>query len=238
MKRIDSLHVLQVRVFRTDEIPMSTVRLENSIHKTQTLFSFKQCLPLQPPLAADPQGAIAFMSGEFTFEGRTYEIDRLVIEPRRVLIGIAAPSTVASAAFEKLKTLIIEIDPRTPKPGYDPLVLTEETTTVVHLDFPITNLFADQRYTKFLAELPSMRNHSGAKTVVVPSSVHFRVSYRDLPEILAKNKVTLLDKDIAIELRVGTDVSENVYFITSPTSTDAHLVLISFIEDSFRQSGT
>lgn len=235
MKRVDSLHIVQVRIFRNDEFFLSDLRLENSISEIKRRFSFKQALPLESPASADPQGAIAFMSGEVEDQDRAYEIERLIIESRRVIISAASSSSIATKFFEALRPVVIELDRREKKSAYEPLVMTEETTTVVHLDFPITSLFASEKFKGLMSGFTSLSSECGAKATIIPSSLHFRVSYRNLPEPLTKNNIALLDKDIAIELRVNTDVEENAYFITSPLSTDSHLKLISLIEDSFRE---
>ena len=79
MKRIDSLHVVQTRIFRIDEIQLSEICLNESIKRIQKQFLFKQAIPLQPPLSADPQGALAFTAGEVKDKDRAYEIDRLIL---------------------------------------------------------------------------------------------------------------------------------------------------------------
>jgi hypothetical protein len=234
MKRLDSLHVVQLRLFRTDEISLSDLRLESSVQRIQRLFSFKQVLPVQPPLSADPQGAIAFISGEIKQGEKSYEVEKLIIEPRRIIIAVASTSAVAQSVFDELKALILEVDQREAKPVYDPILMTEETTTVVHLDFPITSLFAGEAFSNLIAGFASRTANHGAKTRIVPSSLHFRVSYEDLPDSLKRSNISLLDKDIAIELRVHTAVEENAYFVTSPNSSDVHLGLIALLEDVFR----
>ena len=128
---------------------------------------------------------------------------------------------------------MIELDKREIKPAYSPLVMTEETTTVVNFDFPFTNLFDGEPFRNLSEGLSSISSKCGAKATIVPSSMHFRVSYDDLPEGLRKNNVNLVDKDIAIELRVNTDIGERMYFISSPVSTDCHLELLSLIEKTF-----
>jgi hypothetical protein len=234
MKRLDSLHVVQIRLFRIDEIPLSDLRLESSVQRVQQAFSFKQSLPLQPPLSADPQGAIAFMSGELKLGEKAYEVEKLIIESRRIIISVASTSATALSAFDTLKAIILKVDQREAKPAYDPVVMTEETTTVAHLDFPITSLFAGEAYNNLIAGFVSRIANYGAKTRIVPSSLHFRVTYEDLPASLKQSNISLSDKDIAIELRVNTGVEESAYFLTSPNSSDVHLGLIALLEDVFR----
>lgn len=147
---------------------------------------------------------------------------------------MASTSAVARSAFEKLKDLILEVDQREAKPAYDPLVMTEETTTVAHLEFPITSLFAGDACSSLVAGFASRTENHGAMTRIVPSSIRFRVSYEDLPESFRRNSISLLDKDIAIELRANTAIEENVYYMCSPNSSDVHLGLIALLEDIFK----
>jgi hypothetical protein len=190
-------------------------------------------MSLQPPAVPDPAGGIGFISCDLEQEASPISIEQVVIESRRITIAVNASSEHCIYVFTRLIELLREIDQRPLKPEFKPLIMTEETTTVVQLDFPITILFKASQVSAFSDKLGSIVNNYGAKAAIWPNGVKFRISYLNPPSILKANNIDLVDREIRIEQRVNTAVEENTYFIISPNSSDIHMKLIAKLEEIF-----
>jgi hypothetical protein len=234
MNKLLSLSVVQLRVFRVDEIPFSSLQLESSTQKIQKAFGFKQTGPINTLFIAEVAGGIAFRAGEFPSGSTTTVVDQIIIEPRRILISVSGSSETADQVFAHLREVMREIDQRSERPALEPLVLTQETTTIMQLDFPITALVAGTPLEAFQTGVNSLIDSQGSRVRIYPSSIHFRVSYDDLPESLKASNITLADKDIGVEIRAGTAVQERTFFITSPNPSSKHIDLVSLFEKTFR----
>ncbi len=224
------LKVAQARIFRADELSPNLFRTDSAIQKIRTEFAFKQFAIVPPPLTPDQQGGVAFASGEFKVAAATYALESLVIESRRILMTIIGPSEIGNASFARLRDIAREIDQRLDKPDLVPLVLTEETTTVVQLDHPITRLATNGPLGKLLKGLPERTEGYGAKPRILPVAFQMRVTYDDLPTYLKDSNIALADSTISIELRAGTALGDNFYFVVSPNPSPKHLELIALLE--------
>jgi len=236
MKRLNSLVVTQTRILRADDLPFVTLLTQSAIAQIQKAFNFRQAMPMQPPLVPDPAGGIGFWGGEIEINSIPVTIQQVIIEPRKVTTVVAAPSDSSQKAYSMLTDLIRRLDSREPKPDLDPIVLTQETATVLELDFPITRLFEDGRIATFAKEIDSLSDRITPRVSIVPSGVTFRVSYLEPSDKLKANNVQLIDKDLKIELRMSTSIEENLFFISSPNSSDTHMKLIARLEEVFSQT--
>jgi hypothetical protein len=231
MKRIDSLTVAQLRIFKTDELPFNSLRLGASVQKIRTEFAFKHITNIPAPMTPDLLGAIGFVAGEVKTEAGATVIESLVIESRRVLLTIHGPSEVANQTFDRLRGMIREVDQRENKPELVPLIVTEDTTTVVHLDHPILSLLTGCPLEQLVGGLDSKIEKHGARVRIYPASFRLAVAYDHVPDSLKLNNITLADKVISIELRMGTAVEDNIYFISSPNPSTIHLQMVTFLEE-------
>jgi hypothetical protein len=233
MNQLSSMNVAQIRLFRPDEIPLQILQLPVAVQEIRQAFGFGQLPAIQYSGIPDFGGGIAYANGQFSFDDSNYPIVLLQIEPRRIRIGASGSSRVVSSIFDRLREIMIKLDTRAEKPVYEPILLTDETTTVIRLDFPITRLFDSQDLRDLASGLESKVAHHGAEIKVVPSGIRFRVAFDQIPDSLRKYGASILDKDIRIELRSQTQVDDNVYFISSPNTSDAHLELVSYFEKTF-----
>ena len=234
MVPIIALHVTQVRVFEPDEIPFGLLMTRVNSKKINQELSFRQAVVIPATQSGDPFGCISFSGGTIADdEGAIYVIEQVSVESRRVIITVAADSSIADKTFEKLRTLFFAIDNRPTKPSLEPIVLTNETTTVAKFSFPFSKLFATGDLGKFYIGMNKMVEQPNAKPLVFPSSIRFRVSYTETPQSFRDQKVEILDKDIVIEHRIGTALEDNVFFISSPNRSEMHLKLIESLEKTF-----
>jgi hypothetical protein len=232
MKRIMSMRVTQIRIFRSDEIPFAQLQSGVASQKLAQALGLQLFAPPQPvPGLPIPQ--VIYGTGQLKENEKITVIEQLAFDERRIVLMIAGDSRTCNKVFEVVRKIIIEIDQRQEKPAYEPLILSEETMTILKLDFPITKLLKDGSLETFGKDLTTRVENLGAKAQAFVSSVHFRIHYDDLPDLLKKQGISLLDKEVAIEWRQQSAVDDNIFFITSPNSSDDHLQLIQHLEELF-----
>jgi hypothetical protein len=226
-----SMRVTQVRIFRQDDLPWAQI-LSGAIHpRLAQVLELKPVLPPQP-VPGLPVGLI-FMAGQFKLADKVIVVEHLLFDERRIILTVVGDSKESNKAFDLLRELLAEIDPRQDKSAYEPLILSEETTTVAELDFGITRMLKGSQLEIFEKDLPRRVETLGAKALPFLSSIRFHIHYDELPESLKQQSITLLDKDVVIEWRQQTSLADNTFFISSPNSSDAHLELIRQLEKAF-----
>ena len=234
--QIIGLQVSQVRIFQADALPFAFLQLNASVQRIMKEFEFRQAATLKPQQTPDLSGGVAFFSGAFQASSMTIVIQQLILEKRRIILNVAGSSGAADLAFSRLRDLVKELDQRENKAEIEPLVQTDETTTIVKLDLSIAKIFSTGQFASFSGALESKLDRYGTKeTKLVPISVRYRVAYGDLSDELKANNIALLAKEIVIELREGTPLEDNTFFIVSPNRSDLHLEIVSLIEQTFSE---
>jgi hypothetical protein len=233
MYQVAWLAVTQVRIFRAEEIPISLLQVESAAKAIRAAFSFRQFVPIAPPVSADPMGGLSFGQGELKENGTSIGIQQLTIEPRRIILNVHSSSSNANKVFGRVIELLRQLDPRAEKPSYEPLLCTEQTVSTVKFGFPISKLFDSNPLLQFGKGLEEKIVGYAGRPKIVPSAVHYHVTYSDLPETLTSQNILQLAKDVRIEMRSQTALDDNTFFIQSPNPSDVHLRLVDYIEESF-----
>jgi len=233
MKNIRDFKVTQIRLFRSDEIPFRSLFGPSAENRLRSEFRLKR-LPVPPGLGIPGMTNLVFVNGEYATGRRTVFIDHLAIEERRVVVTVTGSSEDCDSVFSHLRGVLKQIDFRNPPPEYRPLLVVQESACVVELDASLTKLFSNSPIERIMDSVSSAVDSYGCSVNLFPSSVHVRVKYESPPAELATNHIALVEKDIVIELRAGTSIEENTYFISSPMSSDNHLKLIRAVEEAFR----
>ena len=233
MKKVHKLSVTQIRVFPVDMLGLEFFRISGANDRIRERYSFASPTASQPtfPFAIPAEVAMQFVSGQYEQDGERIVIERLTIEDRRILFTIEGSSASANSFYADLKELLEQLDTRKDRPDYEPLVTADETTSVVQLDIPF-NALLSKPLMKLQKEMEKAAQFPGASVNLFPTAIKFSVRYLATPPELARKKVVLSDKEIAIEVRAKTDPNEQIYFIKSPFSSDIHLRLVNELEDS------
>jgi hypothetical protein len=63
------------------------------------------------------------------------------------------------------------------------------------------------------------------------SNLSFQVKYRQGDDVFS-----YLPKVLTIEPRAGTDPKENIYFVLTPTDSDAHQVMVQELEEAMSET--
>ncbi len=230
MVEIISTTVTQTRIFGPDEIPFVQLQLSQSSELIQKQFAFANPGPMLPFEA--PQ-VPTFQGGFMEVNGKDVVITQLRIEPQRIILVVAGSSISANMIYGRLAELLKKIDSREGKSGLVERLLSEETSTVVRLAFPITRMVREGAWEKFSSGLSERIESHGATVVSTPFSFRFRIRFTELPEKLSSHGIQLSNKSVVIEMRTQTSPEDCTFFVSSPNSTDAHKALLDFLEKSF-----
>jgi hypothetical protein len=227
LKEIIDLIVIQVRVFAVDTIPFRRISTKSCIEKVKNDFKLDE-VELGPPLVG--KDSIVFTRGEIKEKSNTLMINRILIEPRKIILEAAGTSRECAQIYSQL---VKSIEVAT---GIDltdlesPLVLSETTRCVVKLDFGfeslLDNSFADFVYRKVAETATS----DVAEASVRPILAEFEVGYHVKSKSLIDNQVGLSAKRLTIGPRAGVPLEERRFFISSPFDSDTHLKLIGDLE--------
>jgi len=230
MKDIVDLKVTQIRLYPIDVLPIAALLVEKNLAPFKDTLRFKTASGGE----AKPE-AVAFelLGGEFDYQGSTHLIERLTIEPRRLIFVTLGPSTVANALYDEIRKILIAADPERRLEKREPYVKVEETSCVITLEVDFRQLFAP-RLLQFLEKNVQPRTSNGSATsTVLLSRFSARVSYDLTDPNLKKVGVRLVDKVVTIEPRSGTGLDEKRYFTQSPTDSETHLALLREFEKAF-----
>ena len=230
---VRELHSTVILIFRPDEIPFPVLSRDDIADRLGVRYSLTQEKP--PFSMPGTQANLVYSNGVFDVDRTKYLVDRVAVEPRRILITVAGPTNVALAVFEDLKSFIQEVDLRSSDFDYEPVSTTHESQTSVKLGFDFDRLLAGSQLADLSEEFERSLPGYGAQVDVYPVSVRFRVAYRNQPERLSRNRISLVDKIVALEVKDKTDPAECLYSSLLPTDSDTHLELLSSIEHRVSQ---
>jgi len=225
MKEIKYLKTTQVMIFPSDDIYFHGLNSESSIQKILSSFSLTR-IPM-PSQFQIPQ--LLFQNGAFIKDSKTYIIEQLSIEERKIIINILSSSDISKSFYNELQKLLISLDLREEKGSYVPLICTYETTCVLKLNIKLNRFSGDIKLNE-IKEIISKKDNYGSVISIIPNSIRFKISYNDIPEKLLKIKIAISDKSFVVELRDNTDPEDQIYFTVSPTETETHLELLKVIE--------
>ncbi|MBA7657895.1 hypothetical protein ES703_65838 [subsurface metagenome] len=230
MKEIRDLKSTQILIFPIDEIGFSSLQRPDAIKQLQDKYRLKY----NPPMIFEgiPAGShsLLFTNGEFRYENKSYLIERINIEDRRIIIRMASHSKIVDIMFDDLRKLLIELDLRESKPKYEPLVKAEETSCVVKLDFSFTDLLINSPLSDFNAFLTDKMSSHDFEIEIIPSAIRFKITYSRQPESFRKHKISLSEKDFVLEVRDRTAYEEQLYYTFSPTNSKLHFEFLKELE--------
>lgn len=225
---VRELHSTVILIFRPDEIPFSVISRDDVADRLGVRYSLTQEKP--PFSLPGTQANLVYSNGVFDVEAATYLVDRIVVEPRRILITVAGPTDVALAVFEDLKSFIQEVELRGSSFDYEPVSTTHESQATVKLGFGFDHLLVGSKLSGLSEELRGSLPGYGAQVAVHPVSLRFRVSYGNQPDRLSRNRISLVDKLVALEVKDRTDPSDCLYSSVLPADSATHLELLRLIE--------
>ena len=231
MNAIKQIKTTIITIFQVDDIDIHSLKRDSAIQKIQDNFQLKK-LQL-PGQIAIPLNQIILQHGEYKYNAKSYTLDQIIIEERKITINILSNSEIADCFFEDLVKILKSIDTREHVGTYEPLIKTYETACVLKLNFSLDKAIKNINHRE-LNKVISENNSHGATITLIPSALKFQIQYSDIPEKLEKNKISISDKAFFIELREMTDPYDKIYYTTSPTDTRTHLTLLKTLEEMIK----
>lgn len=224
MKDISELTVVQTRVFAQDALPYRSIGTKTVMEGVESEFK-AQNVAVNPPWA--PLPCVVFSWGELA-GAQLVPINRITVEPRRVLIDVAASSADAYLVYQHFESLVRRLangDSHLP----EPLVLSQTTRCAATLSFSFTQLLSDKLGTFAQLVQDTSSNQKGT-SVVAPFGVEFTITYKRGPDRLAEQGVTLTPKRLLLQVRANTSLRDQRYYTSSPFDSDTHLRLLDELE--------
>jgi hypothetical protein len=233
MKNIKDLHVSQVRIFPEGTIPYEVLSLPDRLKQLKDRYHFggeEIPFPLHMPNAPK---LMIFQMGETKIEDKSTIIDRLQFEGRKMVLGVAASSSIANSVFLDIARLINEMAGDELVSEEKALIKTEETRCNVSLEIDYWDVFSD-KMKRFVSDiLPKTFDRPVAATN--PNKLAFEIIFEQDFALFQKQKIHLVPKPLTIEPREGVPFDEHVFFTCSPFDSEAHLRLIEAFESNFQK---
>jgi hypothetical protein len=183
-----------------------------------------------PAAVTFPAEGLIFSQGEFRHKLKTYPVERLIVETRRILITMVAPSKVADAFYESAASIISEFDADKQFDMKGDLLKSEETGCDITLDTDIRQLLSPD-FANFLESgaLPILGTKSW-KPRLRGIRLALDVSYDVTDEKLSTHNINLAPKTIMIQSAPGSPLDQRRYMTFSPTDSDNHMAMLQEID--------
>jgi hypothetical protein len=144
MESISNLQSNSVMIFPIDSIHLPIFRRPDAIKILNESFKL-QVLTQAEAFLVNPN-QIVFRNGLFEYKKINYFIDELVIDDRRIIIKMTAPSEIIDQFFTSLKDVLSKIDIRQNRADLAPLLTTYETTCICKLDIDLSKYFSNSLF--------------------------------------------------------------------------------------------
>lgn len=223
MKNCTLLDVKQLRIFAPDRLPFTELLTSKGLNAFKGRFGWTEMGPIE-----GEQPELAFENG--TLPGSDTVIRRLSVTPRRVLLSLDSDSSTLSRVYEAVRAFFGELDRAGAWSGCEPLILTEETTALVDLDFEWTALLAPGLVAFSQKPLLASTVQAEVAPVLAGLRLGIKLRYPRVPEHLQMHGVSLASKALVIEPRADTPLAAKRYWTQSPTDSETHVRLLEVLE--------
>ncbi len=223
MKEIFRLDVAQLRIFPMDRIPFDKLGTPSVLAAFRDSFKWAKITPTG-------QTDAAFEGGISSVEGRDpVQIIRLELNPQRLQIMVRGDSAAADLAFREVSRFWEGVDKSWR--GTEPVILTQETSAIVRLDFEWKALFSSNLIAFLEREATKQAaTFHPAAAELRRFNLSFSFSYDQFPPPIAAHGISPAEGLVTIEPRVNTPLAERIYFTHSPTDSETHLRLLKELE--------
>jgi hypothetical protein len=204
-------------LFPPSALPLTSLLMKSNIKALEALFSFQGM-----QVGADV-GQFQLMAS--MGEANHIAIQQLVIDAVSINLTVAGDQTDLSNCFDVLRRFLVEVDParRMEKPKL--LTTTYQTQSTVKLSVPFEHLVAP-KFRRFIqSKTDALRPEDSSAAEVHLSNLSFQVRYTPNTDAYS-----LVPKLLTIEPRAGSDPKDNLYYVLTPTASDAHRHLVQEFE--------
>lgn len=222
MKNIVDLLVNQIRIFPVDTIPLGLINTKSCVEKIRDVLSISEVGRLP---SIDGKDVIVFRKGELKEDNELVVLNKIEVDPRRIIIEVTGPSKMGNKIYEIFISSITEFTELDLESLRSPLLLAETTRCVVTLDFTFEELF-NRSFTEFLNKVEKEATNDTAEGSVRPLAAIAEISYQIKDKNLVDNRISMNPKQLTIAPRPGAPLDEKKYVISSPFNSDTHVKLI------------
>lgn len=223
MKNITDLKVTQIRIFQVDVIPLGIITTKSCVEKIREVLSIGE-VEVRPFI--DGKDIIVFRRGELKREKQVIVINRIELDPRRVIIEVEGTSRDGNEVYEAFLSAVAMVANVNSENLRTPLLKAETTQCVIELDFTFDSLFSSA-FIKFLnSKVEKEASNKAARAYVRPLTATAEIRYEIIDKNLVDNKIAMNPKQFSIAPRPGAPFEAKKYLISSPFDSDTHLRLI------------
>ncbi len=227
--QVKDLTVTQIRVFPVDVIPLNLITTKSCIGKVRDALSVNE-IETRPLI--EGKSIIIFRRGELKERNRLIIINKIEVEPRRVIIEVVGTSKEANQVYKTFVSTLVTVINKDLENLRIPLLIAETTRCVVTLHFAFEALF-NSTFINFLnKKIKEEASDEVADASVRPLSAIAEITYRIKDKILIDNNITMNPKQFSIAPRMGAPADSKSYIISSPFDSEKHLKLIKELNHS------
>jgi len=223
LNNIVDLVVNQIRIFPVDIIPLGLINTKSCVERIKDTLSISEVGVLP---SIEGKDIIVFRKGELKENNELVVINKVEVDPRRIIIEVAGMSKAGNKVYELFISSLTALTNLDLESLRSPLLLAETTRCVVTLDFTFEELF-NHSFTEFLNDrVEKEATNNVAKGSVSPLAAIAEITYQVKDEALVKNKISMNPKQLTIAPRPGAPLDERKYIISSPFNSNTHMKLI------------
>jgi len=223
LKNIVDLAVNQIRIFPVDVVPLGLINTKSCVERIRDSLSVSE-VEVRPFI--EGKDVIIFRKGELKEGNELVVINKIEVEPRRIIIEVAGTSKEGNKVYELFVSTLAALTNLDLESLRLPLLVAETTRCVVTLDFTFEELF-NHSFIRFLnKKVEKEATNNVAKGSVRPLSAIAEITYQIKDEALINNNISMNPKQLSIAPRAGAPLDARRYVISSPFDSDTHIRLI------------
>jgi hypothetical protein len=216
--------------FDPDEIRVTALSDTQTVLVLKQIFNFEigqtgtPMVTFGPIQQTVPPGVVFDFGAVELSPGTTTPIRFIHVEPRRIVIDVAGPSSAIDGVYSKFR----EVVNSRRLLGGDELIgqasrVQNYSEMTAKLNFPPDSLLANGLADIFQSALPAAAPNS-------PSSVSANIRVLITPDSEEVGSVPDIPWGYHLELRTGTLPSERQYFSRAPLDSEAHISLLNALD--------
>lgn len=223
LKNITDLTVTQIRIFPVDVIPLGIIAAKSCVEKIRDALSVGE-IEARPFI--EGRHVITFRRGELKNENRIIAINKVEVEPRRIIIEVEGTSKEGNQVYEVFLSSVLAVASVDLESLRMPLLVAQTTRCVVTLAFTFDALFSNA-FIEFLnRKVEKEASNNAAKGSVRPLTAAAEITYQIRDKALIDNNISMNPKQFSIAPRAGAPLDARKYVTSSPFDSDTHLKLV------------
>ena len=234
MENITDLTVTQIRIFPVDVIPISMITTRSCVEKIRGALSV---VDIEARPFIEGKDIIFFRRGELKTENGLIVVNKIEVEPRRIIIEVAGTSKEANQVYEVLLSSIATVSAISLASLQTPLLIAETTRCIVTLDFNFDALFNNAFIGFLSSKVGKKASNKIAKGSVKLVAAAAEITYQIIDKALIENNISMNAKQFTIAPRPGVPSDARKYITSSPFDSDTHLRLIADLNKAIATIG-